>query len=367
MTYVFSNVINNNISAILNYQKNCQSLFQRLSSKQKEIISRRFGLENGKRETLEAIGKDLGLTRERVRQIIEATLAKTRKGEITPEMARAFLTFKKYLSDNGGLKREDLLFSEPIFNHQENSSNWVNFLLVLEGNFCRNNETKDNYSFWALNPKVFSSAAKLLAEIEKRLLKEKKPLSVKELASVSKKSNPQFLKSTFEISKRVLKTADAKYGLKSWPEVNPRGVGDLAFLVFRKVKKPLHFTEVANLIDEFLLKQRFLPEFSVIAASSQPQKKTNYQTVHNQLIKDSQFVLVGRGLYALREWGYNPGTVKDVISKVLKEAKQPLLEDEVLKRVLSQRLVKESTILLNLGNKKCFLKSNNNRYSLREA
>jgi hypothetical protein len=351
----------------LNYQKNCQPLFQRLSSRQKEIIFRRFGLENGKRETLEAIGKDLGLTRERVRQIIEATLAKMRKGEITPEIVRAFLTFKKYLSDNGGLKREDLLFSEPIFNHQGNSSNWVNFLLVLEGNFCCFSETKDNYSFWAFNPKIFPLAAKLLAEIEKKLLKEKKPLNIKELLSVSKKNNSQFLKSTLEVSKRVLKTADAKYGLKSWPEVNPRGVGDLTLLIFRKVKKPLHFIEVANLIDEFLLKRQSLQEFSAVFASSQMQKKTNYQTVHNQLIKDSQFVLVGRGLYALREWGYNPGTVKDVISRVLKEAKQPLSEDEVLKRVLSQRLVKESTILLNLGNKKCFLKLDNNRYSLREA
>ena len=352
---------------ILNYQKNCQSLFQRLSSRQKEIISRRFGLENGKGETLEAIGNSLGLTRERVRQIIEATLAKMRKGEITPEITRAFLIFKKYFSDNGGLKKENLLFSEPIFNHQENSSSWVNFLLVLEGNFCRISETKDNYSFWAVNPKIFPSVAKLLTLIEKKLLKEKKPLNIKELASVSNKTSPQFLKSVLEVSKEILKTADAKYGLKSWPEVNPRGVRDLAILIFRKVKKPLHFIEVANLIDGFLAKRQSLQEFSVVAASSQVQKKTNYQTVHNQLIKDSQFVLVGRGLYALREWGYNPGTVKDVISKVLKEAKQPLSEEEVLKRVLSQRLVKESTILLNLGNKKCFLKSDNDRYSLREA
>lgn len=366
MTGPFYNGINSNMP-MLNYQKTCQPLFQKLSSRQKEIISRRFGLGNGKGETLEAIGRDLGLTRERVRQIIETTLAKTRKGEITPEITRAFLTFKKYFSDNGGLKREDFLFSEPIFNHQENSSSWVNFFLIFEGNFCRINETKDNYSFWALNPKIFPSAAKLLADIEKKLLKEKKPLSIKELASVSKKTGPQFLKSVLEVSKVILKTADAKYGLKSWPEVNPRGVRDLAVLIFRKVKKPLHFIKVANLIDEFLLKRQSFEEFSIVAASSQTQKKTNYQTVHNQLIKDSQFVLVGRGLYALKEWGYNPGTVKDVISQVLKEARQPLSEDEVFKRVLSQRLVKESTILLNLGNKKCFLKSANNRYSLREA
>jgi hypothetical protein len=133
----------------------------------------------------------------------------------------------------------------------------------------------------------------------------------------------------------------------------------------------LHFTEVANLIDEFLSPKK-TSEFSVVAASATAAavplaKKTNFQTVHNELIKDARFVLVGRGVYALKEWGYEPGTVKDVISQVLKKAKQPLSQDEVLKRVLSQRLVKESTILLNLGNKKCFLKSENGRYSVHEA
>ena len=33
-------------------------------------------------------------------------------------------------------------------------------------------------------------------------------------------------------------------------------------------------------------------------------KKVNDATCHNELIKDSRFVLVGRGLYALTEWGY---------------------------------------------------------------
>ena len=36
-------------------------------------------------------------------------------------------------------------------------------------------------------------------------------------------------------------------------------------------------------------------------------KKTHYATCHNELIKDSRFVLVGRGMYALAEWGYQAG------------------------------------------------------------
>jgi len=357
----------------LNYQKSYQILFKGLNQRQKEIMNRRFGLESGKGETLEAIGKDLGLTRERVRQIVETTLKKIRKEGLALEITKAFSRLKKYLQKKGGLKREDLLFSEPDFNHQQNSSNWINFLLALDNGFYRVNESKDFYSFWAADSKILPLVQKLLRTLQESLEKQKKTLDIKELFSVSGligKSSQQFLKSNLEISKQIMKAADGKYGLKSWPEVNPKGVRDLALLVFKKVKKPLHFIEVANLIDEIILGQPEPREFSAIAASAAataPKKKTNFQTVHNQLIKDQQFVLIGRGVYALKEWGYDPGTVKDMISKVLKEAKNPLPEREILKRVLSQRLVKESTILLNLGNKRCFLKQEDGRYSLREA
>ena len=334
-------------------------------------MTRRFGLESGKGETLEAIGKDLGLTRERVRQIVETTLKKIRKEGLALEITKAFFQLKQYLQKSGGLKREDLLFSEPDFNHQQNSSNWINFLLALDEGFYRINESKDFYSFWAVDSKILPSVQKFLETLEKKLSKQKKTLDIKELFSISEltgKSSQQFLKSNLEISKQIMKTADGKYGLKSWPEVNPKGVRDLALLVFKKVKKPLHFIEVANLIDEIVLGQPEPQEFSIVGASSPiVKKKTNFQTVHNQLIKDQQFVLIGRGVYALKEWGYDPGTVKDMISKVLKEARNPLPEREILKRVLSQRLVKESTILLNLGNKRCFLRQEDGRYSLREA
>ena len=86
------------------------------------------------------------------------------------------------------------------------------------------------------------------------------------------------------------------------------------------------------------------------------------QTVHNELIKDPRFVLVGRGLYALKEWGYEEGQVKDVILKILKEARKPLPKEEILAGVLKQRMVKENTVLLNLNNKKYFLKTPEGKY-----
>ncbi len=344
----------------LKLQKENFKLFSALNDKQKQIIFERFGLGAGVPKTLEAIGNGFGLTRERVRQIVESSLKKMRELDFPPAINKAFLSFKTYLKVAGGLKKEEILFSDFAISGRDNSKNWLAFLLTL-GGFCRFGETEDFYAFWSLDAKILSLVQKTLILLNSKLKKSGKPLVANGLGS-----DKGAAKSILEISKNILKTRDGKYGLKEWPEVNPKGVRDLALLVLRKTKKPLHFVAIANLIDRFLLENK-QPGLGVISASALAFKKTNYQTVHNELIRDPQFILVGRGLYALNEWGFKAGTVKDVIADVLKDAKQPLSQKEIMKKVLSQRLVKESTILLNLGNKQCFLRSENGHYSLREA
>jgi len=118
------------------------------------------------------------------------------------------------------------------------------------------------------------------------------------------------------------------YGLREWPEVSPKGIKDKIYLLFKRTRKPLHFTEVANKIEGSLV-----------------------QTVHNELIRDSRFVLIGRGIYALREWGYVEGDVKDVILNIFATENKPLTKEEILERVKKQRFIKENTVLMNLGNK----------------
>src|SRR3990167_4119778 len=81
------------------------SLIKSLSARNKDIISRRFGLKNGRKETLESIGKSYGITRERVRQIEELTLANLAKGIPNPEVEKYASLAKNVLSDNGGVMR----------------------------------------------------------------------------------------------------------------------------------------------------------------------------------------------------------------------------------------------------------------------
>mgnify|MGYP001766916859 CR=1 FL=1 len=149
--------------------------------------------------------------------------------------------------------------------------------------------------------------------------------------------------SALEISKDIIRNQEG-VGLKDWPEINPQSIKDKAYLVLRKQQKPLHFREVASLIESALA-----------------------QTVHNELIKDQRFVLVGRGTYALKEWGYFPGPVKDVIFKLMKDEQRPMTKENLLQKVLKQRFVKENTILLNLKDKRHFLKTSDGCYTIKEA
>ena len=73
--------------------------------------------------------------------------------------------------------------------------------------------------------------------------------------------------------------------------------------------------------------------------------------------------MIGRGIYALDIWGYKRGTVAQIITDILKEAGEPLTREEIVKRVLKTRKVKETTILLNLQNKKLFRRVDRNTYT----
>lgn len=320
------------------YQKICQELLKDLPTKQQEVILRRFGLGEREKETLESIGKSFGLTRERVRQIEKKGLEaiKTKAAQYK----EVFENFQNYLKKQGGFKKEEVLLSDLGGEKQKPE---VFFLLKVSEMFQRANESEDFYPFWAIGSNSLEFAKKNLELAFKKLKEIGHPLSLKELNSLLFSDRPNsFLVNCLEISKNILSNQEGLYGLKTWPEVNPRGARDKAYLVFKKLKKPLHFSKVAKLIDGALV-----------------------PTVHNELIKDPRFVLVGRGVYALREWGYEPGQVKDIIKKVLKE-NGPLTKEEILERVRQQRMVKESTILLNLSNKNYFLKDSKGRYIVKE-
>jgi len=145
-------------------------------------------------------------------------------------------------------------------------------------------------------------------------------------------------------SKNIGKNPLGEWGRMTAPAIRTKGIRDYAYLAIKRKGAPMHFSEVAETIGTV---------FS---------KKAHVATTHNELIKDPSFVLVGRGLYALTEWGYTPGVVRDVIRDVLK-AEGPLKKDEVIKHVKKARFVKDNTILVNLNDSRYFKRMKDGRYS----
>jgi DNA-directed RNA polymerase delta subunit len=321
-----------------------------LSPKTKDIFDRRFGVKSGEPETLEAIGKTFGITRERVRQIEEAGFNYVRKNN-KEALDAIHADLSSYFEEQGGFKKEENILAEL---GGKNQKPYVLFFLTLGYQFSKVSEKKDYNYFWSDLQDAQNKVKNTLNSLVSEMQKVGKPIEAEDFYAqialkqgLSEKATMSYL----EVSKRIQPNKEGAFGLIEWPEIKPRGVKDKAFLVFKKHGKPLHFTKVAEMIDKL--------EYNL------PNKKTYPQTVHNELIKDGRFVLVGRGTYALAEWGFVPGTIKDIIIKVLRENNQPLHKDELVNQVLAQRLVAKNTVLMNLNNKKDFEKDSSDRYFLK--
>lgn len=317
--------------------KKVKETVKSLPERYQKVMFLRYGIE-GSSKTLEEIGDQFGVTRERIRQIEVKALSDLRK-----EQKEGLLPHFQWIAEQ--ISKEGGIVPEPDFLYQygKDKKGALLLLLYLGDEFIRGTGNDDIHHHWYMDEAVRTKAIEELEQLVAHL-KEKNALAKREEIDVHL-SHPNFL----AISKIIGLSPLGLYGFTHWPEVMPKGVKDKAYIVLKKASEPLHFTEITKRINQLDLGKR-------------PALK---QTVHNELIKDGRFVLVGRGLYALREWGYKEGTVKDVLQSIFKEAKSPLTKEEVIARVLKERFVQKNTILLNLNNGKDFTRTPDGSYMLK--
>lgn len=331
------------------------NLLLNLEKRQREILAARFGFKDGEKKTLQEIGDGFGITRERVRQIEEYGLEKLKTSPIKEELVKLTEPIKKYLISAGGLRRDDFLIRD--LKHLTAQENWPNFFdLKLRFLFALGGEPKfseaddELYDFWYLDEEIKNKALRKIKEFfdffqkagPEKVINQKIHLAhFRDLGSVNYLS----------LSKKFAVNVFGDFGLSFWPEINPRVISDKVYLVLKKNNQPLHFRDVAQEINNLKFDQ----------------KKAYPQTVHNELIRDGRFVLVGRGIYGLREQGYEPGTAREVLTRILKKH-GPLPSQKIIQLVRQERFLRENTILLNLQNRRYFQRLPDNRYTLiREA
>ena len=319
--------------------------------REKEIISRRFGLSSSK-ETLEQIGEMLSITRERVRQLEKAILIRLQisaeENEI-PELAAAEKILVRNLTEMGRVaKLSDL--ADKIYGHTSTASERTGIYFIAT--FAKNLtvvEENDKYNA-AVGIAEYGDEKTIrgrVDEIVKLIRENKAPMTIDELDNQLNYEHPDHIKAIASISK-LLATLNGVWGLTKWPMVNPKNIRDKIFVILEAKKEPMHFSDIAKEIKDSNFKR----------------KNVTVQAIHNELIKDSRFVLIGRGIYALSSWGYKKGTISEIITSILEKAEKPMTREEIVKQVLKTRKVKETTILLNLQNKKLFKKVDKNSYTL---
>jgi len=370
-----------------------RQLFLDLNDRERDVLSRRFGLSNQIKETLENIGSAHKLTRERIRQIENSGIKKLRTlKDLEQKINSLRKVIIELLDEHGGIMERDYLLS-ALVNFSVGSvdkeeavnihKNHLEFLVskLLHENFEEVTETKHFKNSFKLKYQAIDHLEELAEELITKVKEVKSVMMTEDLFELTKqldnyksnetKLNPtqvldlsnilggelfnekadlvnanKALYSIFQASKDIEQNKFGHWGLADWREIRPKTINDKIYLILKNQAKPMHFVDITKKINEI----------------SFDDKEANAATVHNELILDKKYVLVGRGLYGLKEWGYKTGTVVDVIKDVLEKAQEPLSRDKIIEKVLEQRLVKRATIVLALMDKKIFEKNSDNKY-----
>ncbi len=339
-------------------------LLKPLLPREEDVLRRRFGLTGKPEETLEQIGATYSVTRERIRQIEKTGTTKIKGQKMFQQIVRPVeLTISQILEQHGRIMAEELLLSKLLEVTGINDANKNNtlFLLseILQEVFKQKPADKQYHRFWHVQTaplRVFEQSVAILEDIIK---KYGKTIAFDALVKAFRESDlykthvslftDDVIDSYLAISQHIAKNPFGDYGLAEWGTIKPKRMNDKIYLILKKTGRPMHFTEITKRINEIHFDKR----------------RAHPPTVHNELILNGQYVLVGRGMYALKEWGYKPGVVAEVIEQILLEAEQPLTRNDLVKKVLERRVVKENTIVLALTNKDRFARLQDGKYTVK--
>lgn len=377
--------------ASLNLAEIISHLLSNLNPREQDVLRRRYGLAGSEKETLESIGRAHKLTRERIRQIENVSVNKIKKNQSSEKLlSKLQKTVGDLLSEHGGVIDKAYLFKilhqlAKLQNVNSESAEYYNHLSFLTSRIINDNleELNDQELFndlVKLKEQGIEHLAEVATEALNKISEAKLMVATDDLIDLILKSStyqkhvdkfqapgnldfsnqmkealPDYSdkvwgnRVVYGLIKSIKKLDQNKFGNwghTAWREVLPKTVNDKIYLVLKNHGKPMYYGDIAKRITEL--------GFDA--------KNVNTATTHNELILDDKYVLVGRGMYGLKEWGYQDGTVADVVEAVLKAAARPMAKDELTEAVMKQRLVKQTTVNLALMNKNRFAKNSEGKY-----
>lgn len=332
------------------------SLLRTLSSREAAIINARFGLSRARPQTLEKIGQHFHLTRERVRQLEDRALRTLRQHVSTTQFAEIGVMGKHFVELNGGVMAGDALIDKILQKFsmvRTTDRDHILFALVLQNDLIyERNNARFPVSF-RLQSIGFSTLMQIADAALDFLSSQndvQKCSAVYTAVRAVVPSTPSvaLLSAVIHLDKRLKVLDGNTVGLMEWRHVNPHTIRDYIVLILERENKPLHFTVIADCL-------------KAVFAVDGVQRKIRVPSVHNELIRRPEFVLLGRGAYGLAAWGKVAGTVRSVVLSYLSDHK-PHTREEVLAYILKHRSVQEATVLLVLRHTPEIERVGRNRY-----
>jgi len=325
-----------------------------LKDREKEILSIRFGLIGDNPKTLQSIGKQFSITRERVRQIINHCFKKLKKSP-NQSLLQSSQKIEANIKKNGGLiPEQNLSYRIVPYDLAQKNLGAIEIICRINPNLTKLKKTPKTQNFWSvtnINLRNILKINQILTEILKTI--NKTQTSTELAKRYQQKTNQPILEQKIISialgSHNLIVTPQNNIGLTEWPQINPKNTKDKIFYILNQAKKPLHFSEIQQKISE--------KKFAT--------KNPTQTTVHNELISDDRFVLVGRGIYALKEWGFKKGTVLDLLKKILKKEKSGLNQEKICQQILKKRLISKNTIIMNLHSSNIFVKDNKDNWKIK--
>lgn len=324
---------------------NLKDILQYCKPKEQLVLVKKFGLLTWKEIPLQRIGADYNMTRERVRQIETQALMRFRRLIVgNDKYVKVLEEAKKILDTHWGLlSEEDLVKKIVNKNMFKFSAQELKLILVSDFDINYLKRNKLLYKSFYKDPLFEDLLTKMTIWITNYFEKKKESEDVYEFIEkvknefVTKHTNIEYLNNAlfymnFFSVIRAVKVFDGKVGLATFADVWPKTIKLKIVYVMKKINKPIHFQELPAKIMEWF-----------------PDKPVKVTTVHNELVKHNQtFVNIGLGLYALREWGFEGGLVKDIIVRIFEKFKRPMSVKEISKELLKEKMVSPNTVLLNL-------------------
>lgn len=334
--------------------KMMQDFLLLLTQKERFVVERRFNLDGQEKATLEEIGQHFSVTRERIRQIEKNALGKLKRNLENCRLIDVSNLAFDLIREAGGVIREDFLLAKMLTREMDLTVEALQLIMSIDKRFVRIPNTVTFHPYLKLVELNQAEIESLCRRTCEYLSRAKETASLELLyknycAEGKQKIEIATFASAIQVDKKIKYINENLIGLFEWRHINPRTLRDKIFYVLRSRREPMHFVEIANKIIEHNFDR----------------KKINLQAVHNELIRHDEFILIGRGIYGLKEWGYKSGTVADVICSILGRC-ESLSQEEIIAEVMKQRKVKPITVILSLKNKENFIRVGRKQYALKK-